>query len=62
MSTLFVVRVRATPVLGEEQREAPLRTREIRGLRVEREQHLVGRDTTVERVDETLEEGHPADP
>ena len=59
MATLVAVGRGAAPVLAEEQREPPPRTHEVRVVRVQRQQDVIGLDAVVEPVDEPVEEGLP---
>jgi hypothetical protein len=58
---LGAVRARTAPVLGEEQGQASAGRSQVHRIRVEGEEHGVGRDPGIEPVDEGLEEGHAAD-
>jgi hypothetical protein len=60
MAAFEVVRPRAAPVLGEEQRQPMAGTGQVL-FRIERPNDRVGRDAVVEAPDEALEERHAAD-
>ncbi len=56
VTTSLHVRVRSSPVLDQEERQAFLGRAEFGILGIERRQHVVGRNTVVERVNEMREE------
>ena len=61
VTTFLHVGGRASPVLGEEQRQPVPGTGEIRLLGVQRDEYVVGAHPLVERVDESFEERHATD-
>ena len=61
VATLVAVRRGAAPVLAEEQRQPPPRTDEVRVVRVQRQEDVIGLDAVVEPVDEPVEERLPTD-
>ena len=62
MTTLLHVRRGSAPVLGEEERQAMFGTVEVRLVRVQRPQNLVGDHAGIELVHQANEEVHASDP
>jgi hypothetical protein len=56
VATLVEIGGGPTPVLDEKKRQAPPGRAQVGGLGIERQQHVVGLDTFVERIDEADEE------